>query len=120
VRMGTDNDGCGAGCYCLGTGEVVLLIRAAQILNVREHPFLHTELYGARNDGTNDQAEEHRAMWNLHVVADFQEAGECQCLIHGVVAPGLEHHHRDWAVRQGISNDELRDHIKPNDIICHR
>ena len=70
--MGTDNDGCGAKCYGIRADEVVFLIRAAQILNVREHPCLYTELYSARNDGTNDQAEEHRAVWDLHVVANFQ------------------------------------------------
>ena len=97
--MGTDNDGCGAECYDARADEVVFLIRAAQILNVREHPCLHTELHGARNDGTDDQAEEHRAVRDLHVVADFQETGECQRLVHGGVTPSLEHHHRDWAVR---------------------
>jgi hypothetical protein len=109
--MRTDNDGCGAECYGFRADEVVFLIRAAQILNMREHPCLHTKLHGARNDGTNDQAEEHRTVWDLHVMADFQETGEIQRLIHGVETPSLEHHHRNWAVRQGISNDEFRDNI---------
>jgi hypothetical protein len=58
--------------------------------------------------------------WDLHVVSNFRVTGECQRLIHGVETPSLEHHQRDWAVRQGIPNDELRGDIKVDTIICHR
>jgi hypothetical protein len=56
MRMGANNDRRGAKCIGVRANEVVWLIRGADIFNVREHPCLHTELHGARNDGTYDQA----------------------------------------------------------------
>jgi hypothetical protein len=70
--MVTHNDRRGAKHNGLRADEVVDLMRAAKVLDVREHPRLHPELHSARNDSSDDLAEEHRAVWDLHVVTDFQ------------------------------------------------
>jgi hypothetical protein len=70
--MVTYNDGRGTEHHGIRADEVILLMRAAEVLDVREHPRLHPELHSARNDGSDDLAEEHRAVWDLHVVTEFQ------------------------------------------------
>jgi hypothetical protein len=70
--MVTHNDGRGTKPNGIRADEVVVLMRAAEVLDVREHPRLHSELHSARNDGSNDLAEEHLAVWDLHVVTEFQ------------------------------------------------
>lgn len=37
---------------------------------------------------------------------------ECQRLSHGDVTPRLEHHHRDGAPGQSVSNNQFCDHIE--------
>ena len=75
--MVTYNYGRGTEHHGMRADEVVVLMRAAEVLDVREHPRLHPELHGARNNSSNDLAEEHRAVWDLHVVTEFQAPGEC-------------------------------------------
>src|SRR5712671_4049107 len=80
--------------------EAVLLIGGAKVLNVGEHPPLHTELHSASDDCCDDLTEEHRAMRDLHVVAEFKVVCEIECLDHGNIAPCLEHHHGNRAARK--------------------
>jgi hypothetical protein len=56
-------------------GEVVFLIKAAKIIDMREHPLLYTKLHHATNESTDDLAKEHRPRWYLHVVTEFKNHG---------------------------------------------
>ncbi len=46
-------------------------------------------------------------MWDLHVVAKLEVARELKCLTHGNISPCFEHHHRNWAAGEGVSNNQL-------------
>ena len=96
------------------TNKAIFLIGVANALNIREHPCLHPELYGATNDGGDNLTEEHWAMWNLHVVSKLEQAGEHNRLIYGIITPGLEQHHRNQAARKGVSDDQLSDDVPCN------
>src|SRR6266850_3444970 len=95
------------------TGEAVLLIGRAKVLDVGEHPFLYAELYSACNDSCNDLTPEHWAMWNLHVMPKLEVTCELKCLPHSIRSPRLEQHHSNWTAREGVSNNQLCDDIKP-------
>lgn len=45
-------------------------------------------------------------------MAQLKIGRECQSLSHSNVAPRLEHHHRDGASRQSVSNNQFCDHIE--------
>ena len=106
------NNRCSAEHSGVRASKIVFLIRTADVFDVGEHPCLNTKLHNAGNNGTDDLAEENRAVRDLHVVTKFQVTSEFYCPIHGNVATCLEHHHRNWAAREGISDNELSDHIK--------
>lgn len=57
----TPDNGCRAEHLRRGASEAVLLCRVAHILDVREHPRLHTELDGTSDDGGDDLGPEHGA-----------------------------------------------------------
>ena len=42
-------------------------------------------------------------------MAELEVRGEGECLGHGDVSPRLEHHHRDGATREGVTDDQLGD-----------
>jgi len=94
--------------------ESVFLIRGAEVLDIGEHPGLDTQLDGTSNYCRDDLAPEHGSGRDLHVMAQFEVRGELQGLGHGDVTPGLEHHHRDRMSREGIANNELSNHVKPD------
>ena len=75
---------------------------------------MHAELHGASNDGGDNLTEEHRAMWDLHVVGKLQVAHEHNRLFHGIMTPCLKQHHRNRAARKGVTNNQLRDDVQPN------
>ena len=93
--------------------EAIYLISIAKALNIGEHPCLHTELHGRSNNCGDDLAEEHRAMWDLHVVGKLQVHHEDNRLIHRNITPCLEQHQRNWAARKGVSDDQFRDEVQP-------
>ena len=39
----------------------------------------------------------------------LEVGGESECLRHGDVSPRLEHHHRDGAAGEGVTDDQLGD-----------
>lgn len=80
---------------------------------------MHAELYSASNDGSGDLTEEHWPMRDLHVVAQLEIAREIQRLRHGNIAPCLEQHHRNRAARKGVSDDQFRDDVEPNLLVCN-
>ena len=47
-------------------------------------------------------------------MSKLEVAGELKRLCHGDVTPGLEQHHRNWPAREDVSNNQLRDDVKPN------
>jgi hypothetical protein len=112
------NDGLGTKHGGRRANEAVWLGMATHILNVREHPCLHAELHSSGYDGRNDLADKHRTVRDLHVMTKFEATNELQRLKHSDVTPRLEHHHPKWVTRQNISNDELRDDVKPNLVVC--
>jgi hypothetical protein len=115
--MRTYDDRCSAKYSGIRTGEAVSMIRRAKVLDVGEHPCLYAELYSAGNDSCNDLTPEHRTMWDLHVMPKLEVTCECKCLQHSIISPCLEQHHSDWAAREGVSNNQLCDDIKPNLLI---
>ncbi len=94
--------------------EAILLMRHADVFNVREHPCLHTELRRPREHRRDHLAPEHRARRDLHVVAEFEVRDELDGLEHGDVSPRLEQHHRDGSAREHVPDDELGDDVEPN------
>lgn len=44
---------------------------------------------------------------DLHVVTELEVRREEQSLSHGDVTPGFEHHHRNRATGEGITDDKL-------------
>jgi len=91
----TPNDTRGSKHLCAQAEESILLVRTANSVNVREHPFLDAELGGTSNDGSKDLRPEHGAWWDLHVMTKLEVGGERESLHHGDVPPGLEQHHRN-------------------------
>ena len=110
----TYNNRCGTKNSDRWANEAIFLIRGANVLNVGEHPRLHTELHGASNDSCDNLTKKHRAMWNLHVVAKLEIARKLNGLGRGNMTPCFEYHHRNWAAREGISDDQLRNDVQPN------
>jgi hypothetical protein len=49
-----------------------VLIRRAEALDDREYRSLHSEMYGSSNDCSDDKMPEHRAIRDLHVVAELR------------------------------------------------
>lgn len=113
----TPDDGSRSKDFSRGANEVIMLVRVAHVINIREHPGLHTKLYCASQDGCDDLAKEHRALRNLHVVTQFKIGSELKSLSHGDISPGFEQHHCYWATGKSITNDELGDDIQPNLLI---
>ena len=85
----------------------------ANALNIGEHPCLHAKLHGASNNGGDNLTQEHRAMWDLHVVGKLEVSREHNRPVHGNITPCLEHHHRNRATRKGVSDDQLRNDVRP-------
>lgn len=50
-------------------------------------------------------------------MAKFEIGCESQGLSHSNITPRLEHHHRDWATRKCITDNQLRDNIETNLLI---
>ena len=74
--------------YCdLWTKEAVSLTGRAKVLDVREHPSLYSELHSASDDRRDELTPEHRTMWDLHIMTEFEGAGTFKCLHHGNSAP---------------------------------
>ena len=72
----TYKNGCSAEHSGVRASKTVLLMRTADVFDVGEHPCLHTDLHSAGNNGTDDLAEEHRAVRDLHVVTKFKVTNE--------------------------------------------
>lgn len=87
-------------------------MRVTDVLDVREHPRLHTELHGTGNDGRDDLSPEHGTWRHLHVVAKLEVRRELESLEHRNVAPGLKHHHCNRTSRERVADDELSDDIE--------
>lgn len=87
-------------------------MRVTDVLDVREHPRLHTELHGTGNNGRDDLSPEHGTRRHLHVVAKLEVGRELESLEHRDVAPGLEHHHCNRTSRERVADDELSDDIE--------
>jgi hypothetical protein len=110
----TYDDGCGAEHGGRWTNEAICLSGRTKIRNAREHPCLHTELDRASNYSRDDLAPEHRAMWDFHVVPKLEVACELKRLGHGNISPGLEQHHRNWAAREDVSDNQFCNDVQPN------
>lgn len=110
----TYNNGCGTEHGGRWANKAVFLTWGAEVLNVGEHPGLHTELHSASNDSGDNLAEEHRTMCDLHVMAELEVARELKRLHHSNITPCLEHHHRNRAARKGVADDQFRDDVEPN------
>ena len=108
----TYNNGCGTEDGGRWANEAVFLLWAAEVLDVGEHPRLHAELHGASNNSSDNLAEEHRAMCELHVMAELKVARKLKRLHHGNIAPCLEQHHRNRAAGKGVADDQLRDDVE--------
>ena len=72
---------------------------------------MNPELHSVSNDRRDDLTPEHRTMWDLHVIAEFEGAGKLNCLRHGVSSPGFEQHRSNRAAGEDVSNDQLREDI---------
>jgi hypothetical protein len=88
------------------------LIGIAKALNIGEHPCLDAKLHGTSNNGGDNLTEEHRAICDLHVVGQLEIARKLQSPLHGIITPCLEQHHRNWAARKSVSDDQLRDDVQ--------
>ena len=67
---------CGAEHSGMRASEVVFLMRTANVFDIGEHPCLHTKFHSAGNDGSDDLAEEHRIVRDLHVMTKFKATSE--------------------------------------------
>ena len=67
---------CGAEHSRVRASEVVFLMRTANVFDMGEHPCLNTKLHSASNDGSEDLAEEHRIVRDLHVMTKFKDTSE--------------------------------------------
>ena len=45
-------------------------------------------------------------------MTELEVRSKLQGLSHGVVAPGLEHHHGDWLSGESVTDDQLSENIK--------
>ena len=88
------------------------MVGCTDILDVREHPCLDTELSSAGEGGRDDLSPEHRAGSDLHVVANLEVSDEAKGLCHGNITPCLEHHHGHRATGESVADDQLRDDVK--------
>lgn len=52
-------------------------------------------------------------------MTEFEIAGEGEGLVHGVVTPGLEHHHGDGPAGKGVPDDEFSDNVQSNLLVCN-
>ncbi len=94
--------------------RAILLIGSAEALNIGEQPLLYAKLHGASNYCSNDLTEKRRVVRDLYVVGELQVARDFKCLNHGLMTPCLEQHHRNWVVRNCVSDDQLRDDVEPS------
>lgn len=117
--MTTDDNGCRTEHDGRWTSEAVSLMGGAEVLDVGEHPPLYAELHCSANDSRYDLTPEYRTRWDLHIVAQLEVIRETKCLGHGNIGPRLEHHHRNRATGEDISDNQLRKDVKPNVLICN-
>jgi len=71
------DDACGSENLGRGADEAVLLIRAAHVGDIGEHPSLDSKLDGPGNNACDDLSKEHGSRRNLHVVTQLEVGGEC-------------------------------------------
>jgi len=99
--------------------KAIIRITIADILDMREHPSLYAQLRRKCDDRSDNLSPEHRSRRNLHIMTELEVGSERERLVHGDVAPRLEHHHRNRAPRKGITNDEFRNDIQ-TDLLTKR
>jgi hypothetical protein len=58
-------------------------------------------------------------MWDLHIVPKLKVARESNHPDDGIIAPGLEQHHRNRAAREDVSDTELCDDVQSNYLVSH-
>ena len=92
----------------MGADESVLLVRCADVRDVREHPVL----YGGYNDGANcsrnDLNGKHSAWWDLHVMTKLQVTRKSNGLVCASICNHLEN---------GIGNRATRKHVASNEFV---
>jgi len=109
----TPDDGGRAKHLGIRTDKAIRLGSRAHAFDVGEHPGLNAELSCPRYNDCEDLAPEHNTGRQLHIMAELEVRSKLQGLIHGDIAPGLEHHHGDGFARESVADDEFANYVEP-------
>ena len=90
-----------------GTYEMLGLVGLADVDDIGKHPVLHRRHHDAADEGSNDLGEVHETGRDLHVVAEFQIAGEVNCLTSAGEGGCLENHDRYGPPRQEVATEKF-------------
>ena len=109
---GTPEDGGGEECVNAGTGEVVLLLRCANIGDLR-----HLVVEDSRADKSGNECGKHLAVegdprWNMDVMGELEVLGKVEGVRGGNVSVGLEVVHGGGVTWEPETTEQLGNNVE--------